>query len=335
MGCGTTTGVASTAVPDAPPVDADDAALDATGSDLGVIDLGLGVSATDAGVGDVGDADPPETTPVVDASMDSPVDTGVTAPVDGGACAVDAAVISGSDCAVCGGVSVDRSLDELNCGSCGNVCDAGAFCARGHCTDLTLANLCSLPRATVIDDGLSDDLDAAATLTTLLVTCAPSVLVDTMSQSSAASNGTLDSTSFRPTLGRGDLLVLAGGSYGQHAVAYLETDATPVYFRYDATTYTFALRSTDASIVTAPTTSVTAHQDWFVAELVSEPTSKTVSLISYAFGGAGTSAGAWWIGHVALTAATCCGQWYVVEWVDTDGDSLPSAADAFTIVGAG
>ncbi|MFI5300356.1 MAG: hypothetical protein ACHREM_19890 [Polyangiales bacterium] len=308
------------------PLDSGAVAMEAT-ADTDPVDVGMVGSDATADVVVPSDAA---------ADPDAMQDMNDAVVPDGGTCAVDAAATADSDCAICDGTAVDRSVDEHNCGACGIVCAGDAFCARGVCTGLTLANLCALPHALVINDGESDDLTAGAALATTLGACAPPVLVGTLSQTTATANGILDAVTHRPTLGRGDLLVLPGGSYGQQAVAYLdESAATPVYFRYDGASFTFALRSTDAAIVSVSTSTVTPHHDWFVAEMVVEPMSRTVSLIAYAFGGPGTVASAWWVGALANRPGSAGARWYLVEWSDLDGDSAPSAADAFTILASG
>lgn len=280
------------------------------------------------------DAAPIAPSPPVMSDADAAIAEGGDSRVENACSSADTGA-AGSDCALCGGAWIDRSIDEHNCGACGVVCDGSESCARGACVRLTLASLCALPMATVLEDDGAVDSTAADSLAVLLEACTPSVRVSTLPQTNARASGVLDPTTYRPTLGRGDLLVLAGSGARQYAVEYLEEATTPVYFRGGEGQYAFARRATGEPIVSVCVASVTEHHDWFVTEVVTELESRTTALVSYGFGAGGTGAAAWWLRTLADHQSTCCSQWYVVEWTDEDGDALPGPADVFTVVASG
>jgi hypothetical protein len=150
-----------------------------------------------------------------------------------------------------------------------------------------------------------------------------------------ADGGVVDPWSGRPIVGAGTLLVATGGPNVQKVVSYLEVNASPVRFRADATHFYFDRRDS-TNIVTALVTDSTANHDYFLVELVKDPTTGSLTLVAYGFEPPGTAAAAWYFANTVMpqSGGSPTG-WYVVEWTDTNGNGIPDATDTFTVMLSG
>ena len=104
-------------------------------------------------------------------------------------------------------------------------------------------------------------------------------------------------------------MVTAGGPFPNLPVKWLERTrmATKVYFSSNGIdTFYFKKRSDGSIVVTRPSAACSSHNDVFLVELVTDPTSGTLALIAYGLcgGGYGTQTGAWYWANVMLPART-------------------------------
>ncbi|MDP9149132.1 MAG: hypothetical protein M3O36_04205 [Myxococcota bacterium] len=302
---------------------------DAQGTEGGdATSLDESTSAAETGAND-GDAGADDRDPGVDAG-----DAGAD-PSDafhGTPCDVDAAD-GASSCSgamsCCGGFCTDTSHDPRNCGSCSNACTSAQFCTGVACEDAVLKNLCANSAATVVFDPYTDDNEAGARMGNALATkCVPAVTV-TLGRGDAGTG--VDPDSGRPTTGPGNTLVVGGGAYGQPSVAYIDDNGlSAVRLQADGTKTWFQDFKTDAGIVTADNTMLTPHHDYFLLELSVEPVSGSLCFFGIGFLNAGTAAAGYYFENSVMPSlSTFPDAWYVYEWTDTDGDSLPSAGDMF------
>jgi hypothetical protein len=193
-------------------------------------------------------------------------------------------------------------------------------------------NLCAEGSAVVVLDGLQPDNDAGVKLGLTLQTSCAGMLWTTVDPGVDAG---INPVSGRPVTGAGTMLVAAGGPFVQKLVAYLEASASPIYFASDTNNNYFDRRGAGHLVTTLKTASTNAH-DYFVVQLVMDPSTGTLSLVSYGFYFPGTAASEWYFANAILPrSGSSTASWYVVEWTDTDGNGVPDAADTFTLIASG
>ncbi len=235
--------------------------------------------------------------------------------------------------ACCGGYCVDTAKDPANCGQCGVACMANEFCTGTTCDTAILANVCDNAMATVATDAYQVDNHAGAAMgAALTADCVPPTMV---LQTSQNAQGVLDPASGRPITGAGDTFIAGGGGYGQSGAAYLEKSITPLYFWGDGTTAQIRTRDGKAVVTTADT-GLTAQHDFFYVQLSVEPQSGTLCLSGVGMQSPGTAAAGYYTGAELIpNRAKYTSNWYVFEWLDTNGDSIANAGDTFTQLMAG
>jgi hypothetical protein len=241
---------------------------------------------------------------------------------------------TGFEC--CGNRCADTKRDWRYCGACGTACTDGQFCSTS-CKPAIVSNLCESPVATLLLDGLS--IDDAATMsiqTGILASCAPPPNATSVPQ---MTSGVINPTTGKPVAWGGNMLVIAGGPYGQLLVKYLENAGiTPIYNHYDSAVDQILGRKmgdagADPYIVNATQSQITESHSYFLVETVVDPPSGTLSLIVYGISASGTQAAAWYFVNKLLPIrATLTKAWYVYEWTDGDADMKPGDADTFTLV---
>ena len=284
---------------------------------------------------------PADAPPAVDADMgcfSSPCAHGQYCTTGGTCapgCAVDTDCGSGEGC--CGNTC--KPLDTLSdCGSCGNTCGSGEFCSGTTCETPTYPNFCDNKTVYVIHDGIAADNTAADLMaSTITANCPPDVIVHTADQTDPT---LVDQTTGQPLGGNGVTYVLGGGPFPNKPLKWLErtNDITKIYFDApDGINYYWRDR-TGAAVATMPGSTCAAGRDQFVTELVTDPSSGTLSLIGYGAcsGGHGTLSAAWFYANVLLpNRMQYTDSWYVFDWTDTNNDSAPSAGDTFTVLAHG
>jgi hypothetical protein len=240
----------------------------------------------------------------------------------------------------CDGRCVDVSRDVAHCGACGgaespNTCSTDEFCGTSGCNDATLANVCDNALVTVVEDGLGPDEAAAAALGAVLVTgCDPPPESRTVDE---ATTDALNPTNGRPVIGGGEVLVIAGGPYGQAVMSYLESERiAPVYARVGAGTYELARSSDDATLGSIPQESSDDTHDLLLIEVVRDPASGTFLLVCYGFNEYGTATAVWYLANVMVPGPLSMydQRYYVIEWTD-DGDLTPDLDDTFDVLASG
>lgn len=199
------------------------------------------------------------------------------------------------------------------------------------CRLADFSQLCRLPLATVVLDGIGEDDTAGRSMGTALVTgCTP-----TMSQRSVPQAGSGVLRSDGAPLALGELLVMGGGSFRQQAVRWLEQSGNAhVSDTSTAAQAIYSLR--DGGVVSSlPFTSLSLTHDRVVVQLVRAPSGSLV-LSAAGFEGTGTLAAAHYFVETLLPArATLTTAWYVIDWEDLDASGGPSAADGYAVIASG
>lgn len=232
-----------------------------------------------------------------------------------------------------------KPLDTLtDCGSCGNACGSGEFCSGTACEAPTYPNFCDNKNVYVIHDGITADNHAADVMaSTITANCPPDVIVHTADQTDPT---LVDQMTGQPLGGGGVTYVLGGGPFPNKPLKWLErtNDITKIYFDAPDGVNFYWRDRTGTAVAQMPGAQCSAHRDQFITELVTDPTSGTLSLIGYGAcsGGHGTLASAWFYANVILPArASYPDSWYVYDWTDTDNDGAPSAGDTFSVLAHG
>jgi hypothetical protein len=242
----------------------------------------------------------------------------------------------------CSGKCVDTSLDPQNCGTCGNACTTSQFCTGTSCLDAVFANVCGNPRATIAQDGVTNDNNAGVVVAAAMKKCTLPANVAIVSQSAA-----IDPNDNHPNTGVGNSFVAAGGSFFSLGIHYMEQQGyAPILVSGNGTSTSY-IRASDASTVLSTlNTALTTGHDFFVLEMMTEPVSGTLVVSIQGMGGPGTAAAAWYFNNVVVPdvltdggadAGELAGSWSAYEWTDNPAnpDGAPSADDTFTLRGSG
>jgi hypothetical protein len=324
---------------DAAPVDGTSG--DSTTASDSALDTSLGVDAT-ADTNDTGAGDAPDGG---DSGGDDAADAadafdGFDGYTPGPPCdASDQCGDAGEQC--CFGACSNVATDPHNCGACGNTCVTNQFCTGTACVGAVFSNLCANASGTVVLDEYVADQDAGSLMgAALAASCTPAVVVTAVSQDAGVAN---DPVTGRPIAGPGDTLVIAGGSYGQITMGYLDgAGLTRLNLAGDgANALAFFLRATNVAVVSAPISTLTASHDYFALELTVEPISGTLSYTGFGMYAPGTAAAAYYFSNVVMpNLAGYTNAWYVYEWTDSgdvDGGAAlsPDSTDTFTLVMGG
>jgi hypothetical protein len=235
--------------------------------------------------------------------------------------------------ACCSSTCADTTRDPRNCGACGVACGPTAFCATSACRPALFDSLCANPQATVVLDGFQADNQAGVAFGDALTAgCNPPTAVQRVSQQ-AAGVLAMDADAGRPATGGGNTFIAGGGEYGQLGVRYLDDQAlTPVYLATDGVTAQIIDRLTGAALANTSVSALDAHHDFFFIELVVEPKSGTACLIGAGILAPGTAAAGYYGATQLVPNHTGDSHsFYVVEWTDSNNDSVPNAGDAFDV----
>jgi len=240
-----------------------------------------------------------------------------------------------STVACCGGFCVDTAADPRNCGGCGVSCTDHQFCTGVHCDEAVIANVCGNPSATVVLDQYEADNEGGAAIgAALLANCVPPPNVV---QRNEDAGGVTDPATGRPITGVGNTFVNGGGSWGHPSIGYLDMmQLTPLYSSVMGDQYYVVERSTGKNILSTTFESLTAQHDYFYVELAVEPVSGTLSFSGVGMLAPGTMAAGYYLGaEIVPNRANYPNAWYLFEWTDTNGDSIPNAADSFVEMTSG
>lgn len=232
---------------------------------------------------------------------------------------------SGSCCAE---HCVDTTSNVNHCGGCDIACSEAQFCGVSGCTDTMLSNVCEQGKAVALLDGLSTDDPATRALLATLGGCSTPPTTREVSQDE---RDVINPDTGRLIAAGTELIVAAGGDFGQKLVNYFETAAiAPVFDTVSGDNLEFHLRDGGQAIVSVPAKSITDKHDYFVVELVRDPTTGAVALVTYGLGSPGTNAAVWYFANVMFAdRENLTSDWYVYQWDDTDEVAGPSAGDEF------
>jgi hypothetical protein len=119
-------------------------------------------------------------------------------------------------------------------------------------------------------------------------------------------------------------------------VAPPPTPLTPLVLDNDGTNAWIRNRKTNVDIALTSIASLTPGHDFFLLELSIEPISGSLCFFGYGMLSPGTVAAGYFVQSSVLpNLSTFTDAWYVYEWTDTNGDSVPNAGDTFTLKGQG
>lgn len=349
--------------PEAPPTPVDGGST----QDAGRPDAGG--NPEDAGQPDAGDAGPNAADAGIDAGVDAGIDAGIDSGIPDAGCSsgtqCNTGLCVGGNCVACqddaecgaaaicnGGVcgpgctssaTCDAGQDcctgrcfELqqapgHCGSCGQACTTDEFCSEATCHPADFSQLCQLTRTAVVLDRIGDDDDAGLAMGSAISTrCTLSTPLRSVGQ---LDSGVLASNGMPIALG--ELLVMAGGSFAQRGVKWMEDNGVAQVS--DTSTSVDAIYSLrDGGVVsTVPLSTLGPTLDRVVVQLVRTPAGALV-LNAAGYHGPGTLAAArYFVDAVLPAASTLTTRWYVVEWEDLDGTPGPSAGDRYTVIASG
>src|SRR5262249_23089739 len=152
------------------------------------------------------------------------------------------------------------SESDKNCGGCGRACTGSQFCLASACQALLLSAMCVNDSVLVVDDGDVDDEAAAAVAgPALQAGCAKAIALDTQPQ---ADPKILDQGNGQPLVGPGRTVLLVGGSYFQHGLAYLDRiGRTNVAGRESGASYTLQDRASGRVLVQTDESALSVHHD--------------------------------------------------------------------------
>lgn len=245
---------------------------------------------------------------------------------------------------------------RTDCGGCGVVCGPDQFCDGTSCKNQTFPNFCANRNVVAIRDGIPLDNAATGVLaSTIQQYCSASTMLTYGDDSDPA---LVDQTTGTLLLGGGHTVVTAGGPFPNLPVKWLERTqkVTKVYFsnNVSGTEFYFKKRqpadagTADPILVTRLQSSCSQaladggtqgqQNDVFLIELATDPASGTLALIGYGLcsPGNGTQAAAWYWANVMLpNRASYPDSWYLYEWTDTNGNTLPDLTDTWTQLHSG
>lgn len=203
------------------------------------------------------------------------------------------------------------------------------MCQASTCSSSALSTLCEASSAVAVLDGPDDAWSLG--LAEAFTACAPPVPTSAVEQSDA---GFINPTTGYPSP-TGATLCVAGGSYYQRVIGWLEQAGLTVVVDVSTGAEYRYLRRDGGVIATGPSTTLSEFHDLGIIQVVHTP--EGVRVVNAAgFFAAGTAAAVWYFSNVLFPTITSRSDaWYVVEWTDTDGDALPGAADDWALVAQG
>jgi hypothetical protein len=157
--------------------------------------------------------------------------------------------------------------------------------------------------------------------------------------------GWINPTTGQPVAGPGDLLTVAGGTFVQKVVTYLDAiGATPVYLVMTPTSWEYHERApagdggADAGagpiVASLRFDQMTPQHDLIAIQLVRDA-SGSLLLIAFGQEPESTAAAAWYVANVLLPNRANYNQsWYVYEWFGKS-DAGPTGADDFDLLASG
>ena len=244
-----------------------------------------------------------------------------------------------ADFSCCGSRCVDARRDIDHCGGCGVACAATEFCATGGdtvgCAPAVLAEVCNNARAVAIDNGLSGDGPAVEDLIAVLSSgCSPAPTTRVVPQEQADA---INPQTGQLVGGGGELVVLAGGGYGNPTVSLMESNRlAPLYGGPSGDNAYGIWRSSDDQEVATILLDDLDDKDLLLFEVYRDALTGTLGLVIYGLTAEGTHAAVWLFERDILPKlATYTDSWYVYEWDDINDDDAADDGDTFTLLASG
>jgi hypothetical protein len=237
----------------------------------------------------------------------------------------------GDNLTCCGSACTNTSWDVANCGTCGSACATNAFCGRSGCVATTLANVCNMSAAVLLQDQYAGDQAVNQSIgAALQAACSPSVATREVAADAASS--LINVTTGQP-LREPELIVVTGGPGIQMLAGYLDSSAqSPIQLRYTGSTYQFLTRGSSNPIVDIPPSTLTASHDYCLIQLVRDAATGTPSLIIYGLNLEGTVAAGWYFVNVMLPSLNTLDQGaYLYEFTD-NAPAGPDSGDIFELI---
>ena len=239
---------------------------------------------------------------------------------------------AGGGLACCDAVCLNTRFSSQACGDCATSCANGQYCQLDQgCLALNFEALCTVTSAVVIEDGVGVDDAAGAILGNavagLCSTGAPQVVAKT--------NATyLDQTTGEPLNGPGTGYIVAGGSFFQPVVQYLQDQGLAAVLPSFDSNNNVTLTRTDTGMVVITDTlaNSNAGHDYFVIQSVYVETRGIFLFNLYGVLEFGTTAGAWYFANVLVPAVGVPDGWMVVEWTDGNANNVADDANEFTVL---
>jgi hypothetical protein len=217
-------------------------------------------------------------------------------------------------------------------------CEAGSFCAAdGACLPLALDTVCKSGGFYTLHNAYpSDNLVADSVSAILGKYCGVEAKVIDQSDASV-----IDQCSGAPLLGMGNTVVMAGGFFTQYAARYFDRTLSPVYLDRDVSETADVsapnqIKSRSGKVLHSyPDSDVSTTSDYFVIQLLADPSRGALFVHLYGHGNMGTAAASWYFQNSLLPShSRDWTSFVVVHWVDGNGDGLAGDGDKFDVVAA-
>jgi hypothetical protein len=212
------------------------------------------------------------------------------------------------------------SGDAASSGPAPDPADAGfGVCSGNGCLPIAIKNVCDPTHTTLVKDGLAaDDASNAVIQAGLLAGCAPAPVASTLEK---GASGPVDPTTGQPTAGIDTLLTVAGGTFVQKTVQYLDDlGATPVHLASTTGAWQYVSRGPGGGVVgEMPYASFGPSHDILLIEIVRDLTNGTPVLVVFGQEAESTAAAAWYVANEMIPKrASYDKRWYVYEWTAAD-----------------
>jgi hypothetical protein len=193
--------------------------------------------------------------------------------------------------------------------------------------------VCEVSTGVVVSGLFVPDADAGVAIADALINaCLPrDVSVTVIDQNDG---GLLNPLTGAP-LGAGRMFVVAGGSFGQRAVAWAEDTGVAPVTALEVGTDLNIIGPDGGTLTTIPLSQFSAGRDYFVVQVIRTPRG-SVLFNTHGYFGPGTAAGAWWVVNRMLPMRTLqTSRWYVYDWEDTNTNLIADQGDTFTALASG
>ncbi|HEV3190398.1 MAG TPA: hypothetical protein VGY54_07865 [Polyangiaceae bacterium] len=255
--------------------------------------------------------------------------------------------------------SVDATADQSSPddGSSDAAADDGDGSPEGaananavRCETATFANLCHNQSATIFFDSYDADNQSALLMATALQdACQVTVISPARNDAGAVADpNVLDPVSGQAKTGIGNLCLIGGGSFGQRAVAYIDSHSqSNVVVGFDTTDAgVLEVYFTDRTVpsapkkigIEAPYSATNNTHDYFLLQLTVDPATGTLCLEAMGLTAQGTIAAGYYAAKHLIESgayATSSKSWLIYEWTDEDDGGVPDDNDTYALVASG